>query len=144
MTRESLPSFVATIVGILVMLLIAVDLIWELDGTVLGDARFLVYAALPGIVGAVVWISRGEPTWATLLWTVPIGAITAVLFFRGFLSPIEWLVVFAAFVGMALMLCTETARTWWYGTLLRMPAPHIEGMSKGDVDRERRHVSGPR
>lgn len=128
MTREWLPSLVATVVGILAMLLIAVDLIWDLDGSVLGDIALLVFAALPGILGAVVWISRGEPTWATLLWTVPIGGVTAVLFFFGSSSPIEWLVVFAACAGMALMLFTERARTWWYRSVLRMPAPpDLEG-----------------
>ncbi len=132
MTRQWLPSLVATIVGILAMLLIAVDLIWDLDGTVLGDLALWVFAALPGIGGAVVWISRGEPTWATLLWTVPIGGITAVLFFLGSSSPIEWLVVAAAIFGMALMLCTEVARTWWYLTVLRMPAPPDLG---GDEER---------
>ncbi len=123
MTRRSLPSSIATIVGIVTMLLIAADLVWELDGTAFGDLALLVVAALPGIVGAVVWISRGEPTLATLLWAVPIGGITATLFFFGSSSPIEWLVVFGAGGGMALMLCTERARGWWYRSVLRMSVP---------------------
>ncbi len=123
MTRPSLPSLIATIVGTLAMLLMAADLVWELDGTILGDLALLVFAALPGIVGAVVWISRGEPTSATLLWAVPIGGITATLFFFGSSSPIEWLVVFGACTGMALMLCTERARAWWYRSVLRMSVP---------------------